>query len=60
MTAGKGDVIRDVDIAEMRNLMPQLEVVEVPDAGHMIPWDDEQGFYSLRHGAEVCGRDDVG
>jgi N-formylmaleamate deformylase len=45
MTAGKGDVIRDEDIAEMRGLMPQLEVVNVPDAGHMIPWDDEAGFY---------------
>jgi N-formylmaleamate deformylase len=45
MTAGKGDVIRDEDIAEMRELMPQLEVVNVPDAGHMIPWDDEAGFY---------------
>ncbi|EKS70536.1 MULTISPECIES: alpha/beta hydrolase [Caballeronia] len=45
MSAGRGDVIRDEDIAEMRDLMPQLEVVKVPNAGHMIPWDDEQGFY---------------
>ncbi|SPB18958.1 alpha/beta hydrolase [Caballeronia novacaledonica] len=45
MTAGKGDVIRSEDIAEMRELMPQLEVVNVHGAGHMIPWDDERGFH---------------
>jgi N-formylmaleamate deformylase len=45
MVAGRGDVIRDEDIAEMRGLMPQLEVARVPNAGHMIPWDDEEGFY---------------
>jgi N-formylmaleamate deformylase len=45
MSAGRGDVIRDEDIAEMRDLMPQLEVVNVPNAGHMIPWDDEPAFH---------------
>lgn len=45
MVADRGDVIRDEDIAEMRDLMPQLDVVKVPDAGHMIPWDNEEGFY---------------
>ncbi|BBQ01459.1 alpha/beta hydrolase (plasmid) [Burkholderia sp. SFA1] len=45
MAAGRGDVIRDEDIAEIRDLMPQLDVVKVPGAGHMIPWDDEAGFY---------------
>ncbi len=45
IAAGRGDVIRDEDIAEMRTLMPQLEVAKVADAGHMIPWDDEAGFY---------------
>jgi len=25
--------------------MPALQVAQVPAAGHMIPWDDEPGFY---------------
>lgn len=45
MVAGRGDVIRSEDVDEIQALMPQLEVVKVPDAGHMIPWDDEAGFY---------------
>ncbi|MES2106041.1 MAG: alpha/beta hydrolase [Pseudomonadota bacterium] len=46
MVAGRGDVIRAEDISEMQQLMPQLEVTHVAGAGHMIPWDDEAGFYS--------------
>jgi N-formylmaleamate deformylase len=45
MAAGRGDVIRTEDIDEMRGLLPHVEVVKVPEAGHMIPWDDEEGFY---------------
>jgi N-formylmaleamate deformylase len=45
MTAGRGDVVRAEDVAEIRTLLPTLNVTQVPDAGHMIPWDDEQGFY---------------
>lgn len=45
MVAGRGDVIRPEDVEEIRALMPQLQVARVPDAGHMIPWDDEAGFY---------------
>ncbi|SDV50503.1 alpha/beta fold hydrolase [Chitinasiproducens palmae] len=45
MVAGRGDVVREDDIAELRVLMPQLALAKVPDAGHMIPWDDEEGFY---------------
>ncbi len=45
MTAGRGDVIRPNDVEEMRTLLPTLSVVNVPNAGHMIPWDDEAGFY---------------
>ncbi|BAN27529.1 alpha/beta fold hydrolase [Caballeronia insecticola] len=46
VTAGRGDVVRDADVDEIRALVPQLEHVRVPDAGHMIPWDDEAGFYA--------------
>ncbi|MGO4328505.1 alpha/beta fold hydrolase [Cupriavidus sp. 2TAF22] len=45
MTAGRGDVVRPGDIAELRALLPALQTSHVPGAGHMIPWDDEEGFY---------------
>ena len=45
VVAGKGDVIRPEDVAEMQGLMPSLAVSHVPNAGHMLPWDDEEGFY---------------
>ena len=44
MVAGRGDVISTDDIDEIRQLMPWIETVQVPNAGHMIPWDDEAGF----------------
>lgn len=45
IVAGKGDVIRDEDSKEAQSLKPDLQVLGVPGAGHMIPWDDEEGFY---------------
>lgn len=33
------------DIAEMHQTVPQLVHQSVAGAGHMIPWDDEEGFY---------------
>jgi N-formylmaleamate deformylase len=45
MVAGKGGVILPEDIAEIQNLQPNTSVVRVETAGHMIPWDDEEGFY---------------
>jgi len=45
MTAGRGDVIRAEDVEEIRKLVPGVLVSHVADAGHMIPWDDEAGFY---------------
>jgi N-formylmaleamate deformylase len=38
-------VVRPEDIEEIRTLAPRLVHSHVPDAGHMIPWDDEEGFY---------------
>jgi N-formylmaleamate deformylase len=46
MTAGRGDVVRDEDVEEMRGLVPHLEHTRVQNAGHMIPWDDEAGFHA--------------
>lgn len=45
MVAERGDVVLEEDIKEIKSLMPQLEVSHVNDAGHMIPWDNEEGFY---------------
>jgi N-formylmaleamate deformylase len=45
MVAGKGNVILPEDVAEIQRLLPQLQVARVENAGHMIPWDDEEGFY---------------
>jgi len=46
MVAGRGDVIRPDDVEEIKTLAPQTQVSHVADAGHMIPWDDEAGFYA--------------
>ena len=45
MTAGRGDVVRQADVDEIQRLVPHLVHTHVADAGHMIPWDDEAGFY---------------
>lgn len=46
MTAEKGGVVGDDDVAEWQGLAPQTQHVRVPVAGHMIPWDNEAGFYA--------------
>ncbi|MEG2630053.1 MAG: alpha/beta fold hydrolase, partial [Comamonas sp.] len=46
VTAERGDVVRDADVAEWQGLAPQTAHVRVPGAGHMIPWDNEAGFYA--------------
>ncbi|BAN28034.1 alpha/beta fold hydrolase [Caballeronia insecticola] len=46
MTAERGDVVRETDVAEMQTLAPELQHTRVPNAGHMIPWDNEAGFYA--------------
>ncbi len=44
--AERGDVVRDGDVAEIQALKPGTAHVRVPGAGHMIPWDNEAGFYA--------------
>lgn len=46
MTAGRGEVLLPQDIAEIKRLIIEVKAVSVPYAGHMIPWDDEAGFYA--------------
>ncbi|NIY79909.1 alpha/beta hydrolase [Celeribacter sp. HF31] len=42
--AGGAPVIQDEDEAELKALLPSMEVRTVEGAGHMIPWDDLEGF----------------
>ena len=44
MVAGRGGVIEKDDEEEMQRLLPALRIVRVENAGHMIPWDDFDGF----------------
>ncbi|OZI52134.1 alpha/beta fold hydrolase [Bordetella genomosp. 5] len=46
MTAERGDVVLDDDVAEIQRLAPGTLHTRVPAAGHMIPWDNESGFYA--------------
>lgn len=45
MVAGKGGVILEEDRREIRTLLPEIHISDVPNAGHMIPWDDFDGFF---------------
>lgn len=46
VTAARGDVVRDEDVAELQRATPAMQHVRVLDAGHMIPWDNAAGFYA--------------
>jgi N-formylmaleamate deformylase len=44
VVAGGAQVVMPADIAEFQQLAPQTEVRIVAGAGHMVPWDDLEGF----------------
>ena len=46
MSAERGDVIRPEDADEILRLAPRARQIRVANAGHMIPWDNEEGFYA--------------
>ena len=46
MVAGRGGVIEAADEQEITALNDAIEIVRVPNAGHMIPWDDFDGFFA--------------
>lgn len=46
MVASRGDVVRPEDVSELAELLPTMTTTKVADAGHMIPWDNEEGFYA--------------
>ena len=45
MIAGRGGVIEPADEDEIRSLNGDMRTTRVPNAGHMIPWDDYEGFF---------------
>lgn len=45
MVAGKAGVILPEDVEEIKRLLPSIEVQRVENAGHLIPWDDFDGFF---------------
>ena len=46
MVATRGGVIEPADEAEILSLNPAIRIERVPDAGHMIPWDNLEGFFA--------------
>ncbi|WP_019171760.1 alpha/beta fold hydrolase [Pseudaminobacter salicylatoxidans] len=46
IVAGRGGVIQAEDEAEIMSLNPAIKIARVADAGHMIPWDDCDGFFA--------------
>lgn len=47
MVAGIGGVITARELDEVRTLLPSVTVGHFPDASHMIPFDDLQGFADM-------------
>jgi pimeloyl-ACP methyl ester carboxylesterase len=41
---GQSDIVDDQSVAEMRRLVPQTEIFEVPGAGHMVAGDRNDAF----------------
>lgn len=50
VVAGKGGVINDADVAEVRSLLPGIAVRKVEHTGHMIPFDDLEAFLGSMQG----------
>jgi N-formylmaleamate deformylase len=46
MTAERGDVVLPEEVDELQRATPSMLHTRVPDAGHMVPWDNEAGFYA--------------
>jgi len=45
--AGQGGVINDEDVVEVRRIMPDIKVAWMRHAGHMLPFDDLDGFVAV-------------
>jgi pimeloyl-ACP methyl ester carboxylesterase len=47
IVAGAGGVIQPEDVAEIKQLLPSIKVEHVTTAGHMIPYEDYDGFFAV-------------
>lgn len=45
MVAGKAGVMLPEDVEEFKQLLPSIQVKTIENAGHLIPWDDFDGFF---------------
>lgn len=59
IVAGGSPVIEASDVEEIRRLAPAIEVVTVEGAGHMIPWDDLDGFLNAVAGFPAVSQEAV-
>jgi N-formylmaleamate deformylase len=46
IVAGKGGTIQPPDVEEIRKLAPSMSIDYVETAGHMIPFEDFEGFFT--------------
>jgi len=44
VVAGRGVILRE-EVREVQKLLPAIQVKTVENAGHLIPWDDFEGFF---------------
>lgn len=45
VVAGKG-VILPEEVSQIQGLLPAIQIAYVENAGHLVPWDDLEGFFS--------------
>jgi N-formylmaleamate deformylase len=45
VVAGKGGVITESDVTEIKQLAPSIAITRIPQASHMIPWDEFEAFF---------------
>lgn len=50
VAAGKGEVILPEELDEIARLLPFIQTLRVEQSGHMIPWDDFEGFFRAVEG----------
>lgn len=44
---GLSPVVTAQGVADLAAANPQISLISVPEAGHMIPWDNEEGFFKI-------------
>lgn len=43
-------MVPDPAVDDLRRMRPDIEIISVPDAGHMVPWDNLPGFLDAIRG----------